>query len=85
MVSMEFITCTSHVEHLDILDYPIDDLELENFVVRNSQRMSLRLYNKRRPLDPNASSGSPAIKRYNNYLFHYCIIVHMYIRLNLCM
>lgn len=39
-----------------------DDLELENFVVRNSQRMSLRLYNKRRPLDPNASSGSPAVK-----------------------
>ena len=33
-------------------------------MVRNSQRMSLRLYNKRRPLDPNASSGSPAVKRY---------------------
>ena len=71
---MEFITCTSPVKHLDILDYPIDDLELENFVVRNSQRMSLRLYNKRRPLDPNASSGSPVVKRYN-YLFsleYYC-------------
>lgn len=39
-----------------------DDLELENFVVRNSQRMSLRLYNKRRPLDPNTYSGSPAVK-----------------------
>ena len=53
------------VEHLGILDYPIDDMELENFVVRNSQRMSLRLYNKRRPLDQNAASASPAIKRYN--------------------
>lgn len=53
------------VEHLDILDFPIDDLELENFVVRNSQRMSLRLYNKRRPLDQNAPSASPAVKRCN--------------------
>jgi len=40
-----------------------DDLELENFVARNSQRMSLRLYNKRRPLDSQPFSASPAIKR----------------------
>lgn len=66
------------VEHLGILDYCVDDLELENFVVRNSQRMSLRLYNKRRPLDQNASSASPAIKRYN-VIFLISMIVYMYI------
>lgn len=40
-----------------------DDLELENFVARNSQRMSLRLHNKRRPMDNYAFSGSHTIKR----------------------
>lgn len=65
------------VEHLGIVDYPIDDLELENFVVRNSQRMSLRLYNKRRPLDQNASSASPAVKRYKDLSYqYYCLHVY---------
>lgn len=40
-----------------------EDCELENFVLRNSQRMSLRLYNKRRPNDPNVSTLSPSSKR----------------------
>jgi len=37
--------------------------ELENLVVRNNQRMSVRLHNKRRPYDTNVITLSPAIKR----------------------
>ena len=48
---------------LILLFYFADDYELENFVARNSQRMSLRLYNKRRPMDPLPFSASPANKR----------------------
>lgn len=39
-----------------------DDLELEHFVARNSQRMSLRLQSKRRPAE-NMLPFSPAVKR----------------------
>lgn len=42
--------------------YNSDDLELENFVARNSQRMSLRLQSKRRPAE-NMLPLSPALKR----------------------
>jgi len=37
--------------------------ELENLVVRNNQRMSVRLHNKRRPYDTNVITLSPATKR----------------------
>lgn len=47
----------------NVLDKKSDDLELENFVARTNQRMSLRLYNKRRPADQNLLSTSPAVKR----------------------
>ncbi|XP_067019290.1 rho GTPase-activating protein gacJJ-like isoform X1 [Acropora muricata] len=36
--------------------------ELENLVVRNNQRMSVRLHNKRRPYDTNVITLSPATK-----------------------
>ncbi|RMX44964.1 hypothetical protein pdam_00018182 [Pocillopora damicornis] len=47
----------------NVLDKKSDDLELENFVAHTNQRMSLRLYNKRRPADQNICSASPAVKR----------------------
>ena len=46
------------------LKYHFTDVcELENLVVRNNQRMSVRLYNKRRPYDTNVITLSPASKR----------------------
>lgn len=43
--------------------YFTDVCELENLVVRNNQRMSVRLHNKRRPYDTNVITLSPATKR----------------------
>ena len=48
--------------YIIFLLYNSDDLELEHFVARNSQRMSLRLQSKRRPAE-NMLPFSPAVKR----------------------
>ena len=48
--------------YIIFLLYNSDDLELEHFVARNSQRMSLRLQSKRRPVE-NMLPLSPAVKR----------------------
>ena len=55
--------------YIIFLLYNSDDLELEHFVARNSQRMSLRLQSKRRPAE-NMLPLSPAVKR--SVLLSFC-------------